>query len=52
MSEVRYLKGKGTVSALAIIQIMIATAHFVENSLILHRNYNDFYHDESRFYIF
>ncbi|KHN77626.1 hypothetical protein Tcan_15783 [Toxocara canis] len=46
--EPRFYPAKKTVSVLAVLQLMLATIHFVENSLILHRNYNDFYHAESR----
>uniref|UniRef100_A0A915AUX2 Uncharacterized protein n=1 Tax=Parascaris univalens TaxID=6257 RepID=A0A915AUX2_PARUN len=46
--EPRFYPAKKAVSALALLQLMLATVHYVENSLVLHRNYDDFYHAESR----
>ncbi|VDK79586.1 unnamed protein product [Gongylonema pulchrum] len=47
-SEPRYFPAKKTVSLLALIQLMLATSHFIESTVVLHRNFHDFYDHESR----
>ncbi|EFO20481.1 hypothetical protein LOAG_08010 [Loa loa] len=47
-SESRYFPSKKVVSILAIIQLMLAISHFIENTILLHRNFHDFHDGESR----
>lgn len=44
----KYFPAKKAVSILAIIQLMLASSHFIENTILLHRNFHDFYDGESR----
>lgn len=44
----RYFPAKKAVSILAVIQLMLASSHFIENTILLHRNFHDFYDGESR----
>ncbi|KAL3994552.1 putative integral membrane protein [Acanthocheilonema viteae] len=44
----KYFPDKKVVSILAVIQLMLASSHFIENTILLHRNFYDFYDGESR----
>lgn len=46
--EPKYFPAKKSVSFLALIQLMLASSHFIESAVILHRNFHDFYDEESR----
>uniref|UniRef100_A0A915Q702 Uncharacterized protein n=1 Tax=Setaria digitata TaxID=48799 RepID=A0A915Q702_9BILA len=46
--EPKYIPAKKAVSILAVIQLMLASSHFIENTVLLHQNYHDFYDGEGR----
>nr|CDP96711.1 Bm13478 [Brugia malayi] len=46
--EPEYFPSKKILSILAVIQLMLASSHFIENTVLLHRNFHDFYDYESR----
>uniref|UniRef100_A0A1I8EKB3 Uncharacterized protein n=1 Tax=Wuchereria bancrofti TaxID=6293 RepID=A0A1I8EKB3_WUCBA len=46
--EPKYFPSKKILSILAVIQLMLASSHFIENTVLLHRNFHDFYDCESR----
>ncbi|VDO35693.1 unnamed protein product [Onchocerca flexuosa] len=50
--EPKYFPAKKAISLLAIIQLMLASSQFIENTVTLHRNFHDFYDGESRSYLF
>ncbi|CAG9537482.1 unnamed protein product [Cercopithifilaria johnstoni] len=44
----KHVPAKKAICILAIIQLMLASSHFIENTILLHRNFHDFYDGESR----
>lgn len=46
--EPKYYPSKKAISILAIVQLMLAVSHFIENTILIHHNFHDFYDGESR----
>lgn len=44
----KYFPVKKVISILAVIQLMLASSHFIENTVLLHHNFHNFYDGESR----